>query len=95
MDCVFCINSGGVVVRESVITVKSIPNRLKQKFASVISFPQSSMNFIGCDFIGNETNQTAGILCINGNVQLSNCRFSNFNQGAIHLVNKRYNKVNV
>jgi hypothetical protein len=56
MDCVFCINSGGVIVRESVINIKSIPNRLKQKFASVVSFPQTSINFIGCDFIGNETN---------------------------------------
>lgn len=39
MDCVFCVNSGGVIVRESVITIKSIPNRLKQKFAAVVSFP--------------------------------------------------------
>jgi hypothetical protein len=28
MDSIFCINSGGVIVRECVLTLKSIPNRL-------------------------------------------------------------------
>ena len=28
MDSIFCINSGGVIIKESVLTVKSIPNRL-------------------------------------------------------------------
>jgi F-box protein 11 len=28
MDSIFCINSGGVILRECVLTLKSIPNRL-------------------------------------------------------------------
>lgn len=55
MDTVVCVNSGGVILRECVLSLKSIPNKLNQKFAAVVSFPQTSVNFIGCDFIGNET----------------------------------------
>lgn len=55
MDCIFCINSGGLILRECVLTLKSIPNRLNQKFAALVGFPGSSINMIGCDFIGNET----------------------------------------
>ena len=93
MDTVLCINSGGVILRECVISLKSIPNRLNQKFSACVSFPQTSLNFIGCDFIGNETNHTSALLSINSNVQISNCRFSNFNQGAMHIIAKRYNRV--
>jgi hypothetical protein len=39
MDTIFCVNSGGVIVRECVLSIKSIPNRLKQKFSAVVSFP--------------------------------------------------------
>jgi hypothetical protein len=68
MDSIFCINSGGVVIRECVLTLKSIPNHLKQKFVSLICFPHSSINLIGCEFVGNETDQTSGAICINSNV---------------------------
>jgi len=93
MDCVVCLNSGGIILRECVITLKSIPNRLNQKFAAIVTFPQTTYNFIGCDFIGNETDHTTGIISINSNVQISNCRFSNFTQGAIHIISKRYSRV--
>ena len=78
MDSILCLNSGGVILKECVLTLKSIPNRLNQKFAAVVAFPQTSFNFIGCDFIGNETDHTTGILSINANVMISNSRFSNF-----------------
>lgn len=39
MDCVVCLNSGGVILRECVISLKSIPNRLNQKFAGIVTFP--------------------------------------------------------
>jgi len=68
MDCIFCLNSGGLILRECVMTLKGIPNRLNQKMTSVVAFPQTSFNFIGCDFIGNETDHTSGILSINSNV---------------------------
>lgn len=93
MDCIFCINSGGLILKECILTLKGIPNRLKQKFAAVVSFPQTTFNFIGCDFIGNETDHTSAIISINSNVHISNSRFSLFNQGAIHIISKRYNKV--
>lgn len=93
MDSIFYINSGGVILRECVLTLKSIPNRLNQKFTALISFPGSSVNLIGCDFIGNETDQTSGAITINSNVQVSNSRFSNFKQGAMHIISKRDNRV--
>jgi hypothetical protein len=68
MDCVLCINSGGVILRECVISLNTIPNTLKQKFVAIVAFPQTSYNFIGCQFIGNEKDQTSGILSINANV---------------------------
>lgn len=93
MDTVVCLNSGGVILRECVISLITIPNRLNQKFTAMITFPQTSINLIGCEFVGNETDQTSGLIAINGNVQISNCRFSNFKQGAVHLISKRYNRV--
>jgi uncharacterized protein YjbI with pentapeptide repeats len=93
MDSIFCVNSGGLILRECVLTLKSIPNYLNQKFVALITFPGSSLNLIGCDFIGNETDHTSGAICINSNVQASNCRFSNFKQGAMHLIAKRENRV--
>jgi len=68
MDSILCVNSGGVIMRECVLTLKSIPNRLNQKFTALISFPSSSINLIGCDFIGNETDHTTGAITINSNV---------------------------
>jgi len=43
--------------------------------------------------IGNEKDHTSGVLSINSNVQISNCRFSNFNAGSMHIISKRYNRV--
>ena len=68
MDSILCVNSGGVIMRECVLTLKSIPNRLNQKFTALISFPSPSINLIGCDFIGNETDHTTGAITINSNV---------------------------
>mmetsp|Transcript_42070 Transcript_42070/g.64494 ORF Transcript_42070/g.64494 Transcript_42070/m.64494 type:complete len:111 (+) Transcript_42070:650-982(+) len=93
MDSIFCINSGGVILRECTLTLKSIPNHLNQKFVALVSFPSSSFNLIGCEFIGNETDHTSGVIAINSNVQISNCRFSNFKQGSMHLISKRDNRV--
>jgi hypothetical protein len=55
MDTIVCLNSGGIILRECQLTLRSIPNRLNQKFSAVVTFPQTSINLIGCEFIGNET----------------------------------------
>jgi len=55
MDTIICLNSGGVILRECQLTLKSIPNGLNQKFAALVSFPGTSLNLIGCEFIGNES----------------------------------------
>ena len=68
MDTVICLNSGGIILRECVITMKSLINKLKQKFCSVVTFPQTSLNLIGCDFIGNETDHCTAAITINSNV---------------------------
>lgn len=39
MDCIVCLNSGGIILRECTLTLKSIPKRLKQKFTALVSFP--------------------------------------------------------
>lgn len=67
MDTVICVNSGGVILRECILSLKSIPNKLNQKFTSLVSFPSTSVNLIGCEFIGNETDHTAGVISINSN----------------------------
>ena len=59
----------------------------------MVAFPQTSYNFIGCDFIGNATDHTSAIISLNANAQISNCKFSNFKQGAMHIVSKRYSRV--
>ena len=54
MDTIICLNSGGVILRECELTLKSIPNGLNQKFSALVSFPHTSLNLIGCEFLGNE-----------------------------------------
>ena len=93
MDTIICVNSGGVILRECTLSLKSIPNKLNQKFAALVSFPGTSVNLIGCEFIGNETDHTAGTITINSNLQCSNTKFSNFKQGAMHVISKMYNRV--
>ncbi len=39
MDCIVALNSGGIILRECTLTLKSIPNRLKQKFTALVTFP--------------------------------------------------------
>ena len=39
MDTVICVNGGGVILRECTLSLKSLPKKLNQKFASVVSFP--------------------------------------------------------
>lgn len=92
MDTIVCLNSGGIILRECQLTLRSIPNRLNQKFSAVVTFPGTSINLIGCEFIGNETDQTSGCITINSNVQMSNTSFVNFKQGALHIVSKRDNR---
>ena len=95
MDCVICLNSGGIILKECVISLNTIPNNLKQKFSAIVTFPQTTYNLVNCDFIGNEKDHTTGLISINANCQISNCRFSNFTQGAMHIISKRYNRVRV
>ncbi len=68
MDSVICVNSGGCIIRECFITLKSIPNKLNQKFTAIVAFPESSINLIGCEIIGNETDHCAGVITISTNV---------------------------
>ena len=75
MDCILSLNSGGAIFRDCVFTLKSIPNKIKQKFTAISLFPRTSANFVGCEFIGNETDQTAGLMSINANLQVSNSKF--------------------
>ena len=49
------MNSEQIILREWILPHNSIPKRLNQKGTALVSFPQTSLNLIGCEFIGNET----------------------------------------
>eukprot|EP00347_Sterkiella_histriomuscorum_P010714 403375204 len=51
-----------------------------------VALPNSRVNIVNCEFMGNDNNLTSGCLFINADTVMSSCRFTNFKAGAIHSV---------
>ena len=82
------VYSGGILLRDCTISLKSMPNHLKTKIPAVVALPYSFVNFSKTEVIGNETSHTAGMILINADAMISECKFTNFNAGAIYSLAK-------
>ena len=75
-DCVCFVYTGTLIMKDCIISMRSLPKHLKSKLASVIAMPDSVVNFNNCEFQGNETNHDAGIILFNAFATISCCKFT-------------------
>ena len=87
MDTVVLVRKGGIVMRNCLISMRSLPKNLIQRVPSFVALPGTQVNIINCEFMGNEHNVTAGCVFINSDdVVMSSTSFTNFKGGAIFSV---------
>jgi len=86
MDTVILVNRGGLILRGCLISLSSMPKNLKQKVPCLVSFPNTRVNIVQCEFKGNEHIMTAGCLFMNSDVVMSSCKLFNFKAGSIFSV---------
>lgn len=80
------VQSGGLILRNCLISLRSLPKNLVSKIPCFVALPNSRVNIVNCEFMGNEHNLTSGCLFINSDVVMSSCRFTNFKAGSIYTV---------
>ena len=95
MDAIAYVQSGGLIVRQCVFSLKSLPKQVKHKIPCIVGLPQSRTNVVGCDFKGNDSITTAGGIFLNSDLLMSNCKFSSFRAGALLLSSTRHNHIKV
>ena len=88
MDTCVYVKSGGVMFRNCIITLKSLPMNLKSRIPVIVSLPYTLVNLTSCKVIGNETNHNCGSIHINSDVFISDSEFLNFNSGGIYILAK-------
>ena len=94
-DCLFFVHSGGVMLRDCVLTLKSMPKKLKSKYPCIVTLPKTFINMTSCQLYGNDANHTSACIFINSHVFISDCKFSEFNSGCIFTLAKPGNIVSI
>lgn len=87
------VKSGGVMLRDCILTLNSMPKNLKSKYPCIVTMPKTFLNMTSCELIGNKTNHNAGCILINSHVFISDCKFSDFKEGCIYSLGKPHNMV--
>ena len=81
------VRKGGLVMRNCLVSMRSLPKNLIQRVPSLVALPGTQVNIINCEFMGNEHNITAGCIFVNSDdVVMSSTSFKNFKGGAIFSV---------
>lgn len=86
MNTVILVKRGGLILRNCLISLRSLPKNLSSKIPCFVALPNSKVNIVNCEFMGNDNNLTSGCLLINSDTVMSSCRFTNFKAGAIFSV---------
>lgn len=89
MDTVVLVRKGCLVMRNCLISLRSLPKNLIQRVPSLVALPHTSVNLINCEFMGNEHNITAGCVFTNcDDVVMSSTTFTHFKGGAVFSVSE-------
>jgi hypothetical protein len=83
------VTRGGLILRDCLLTLRGMPKNIKQKIPCLVTFPNTKINLVNCEFMGNDSNMTAGCLFLNTDVVMSSCKFNNFRAGGIFSVADR------
>lgn len=93
MSSVVLVQRGGLILRNCLISLRSLPKNLNTKVPALVALPNTKINLVNCEFMGNENNITGGCLLINSDAVMSSCKFSGFKAGAIFSVADTANNV--
>ena len=52
----------------------------------MVAMPNTRVNIVNCEFMGNDNNMTSGGIFINSDLVVSSTRFLNFRAGALFTV---------
>ncbi|CAI2362896.1 unnamed protein product [Moneuplotes crassus] len=85
MDCAVCVLGGNAIIRNSLVTLKSLPDNIKSYIPALIAMPGTRANLVSTDFRGNENIMTAGFISLNSDVLISDCKFHNFKAGGVFV----------
>lgn len=86
MNTVIFVKKGGLILRNCLISLRSLPKNLTSKIPCFVSLPNTRVNIVNCEFMGNDNNMTTGCLLIKSDTVMSSCRFTNFKAGSIFSV---------
>lgn len=79
------ILGGNVIFRNSLISLKSLPENIKVNIPAIVAMPTSKVNIVSCEIRGNDAIMTAGAIMLNADVLISDSKFHNFRAGALWL----------
>lgn len=57
--------------------------------------PNTRINIVNCEFMGNDYNMTAGCVFLHADVVMSSCKFLSFKAGAIYTVSNSEGDVEI
>lgn len=93
MDCLLMVVSGGVILRDCMLTLNSLPKQLKSKYPCIVTMPKTFINMTSCEVRGSLQNFNTAAIFINSHVFISDCTFSDFKSGCIYSLGKSYSVV--
>lgn len=93
MDCLLMVKSGGVILRDCLLTMNSLPKRLRCKYPCIVTMPKTFINMTSCEVRGNMQNFNAAAIFINSHIFISDCTFSDFRAGCIFSLGKPHSMV--
>jgi hypothetical protein len=94
-DCIILIKSGGLIIRKSMLSFRSLPKSIKVKIAAIITFPGTKINMVSCELRGNNDVITAGCIFINTDILMSSCKLYNLKGGGIFITAHRGNTIKI
>jgi hypothetical protein len=86
MNTVIMVQRGGLILRNCLISLRSLPKNLISKIPCFVALPNTRVNVVNCEFMGNDNNLTSGCLLVNSDTVMSSCRFTNFKAGSIYSI---------
>jgi hypothetical protein len=87
MNTIVLIESGSLLLRNCLFTLRSLPKDLTRKVPCVVALPKTHLSIINSEFVGDAANLTVGLVSIHAaSVVISMCRFCKFKGGAIYSV---------
>lgn len=83
MDTVVMVLGGNLIMKHSMISLRSLPENIKSSISSFVALPGTRVNMVSCEFRGNEAIMTAGAIMLNSDILMSDCKFYDFKAGAL------------